>query len=48
VRAIETWWRWMACLISPIPALVVGIFVFASRVQAERQGIAADRQVKRR
>lgn len=48
VRRIESWWRWMACVISPIPALIVGIFVFASRVQTERQGIAADRQVKRR
>jgi len=48
VRSIEAWWRWLACLISPIPALIVGIFVFASRVQTERQGIAADRQVKRR
>jgi ABC-2 type transport system permease protein len=48
VRSIEAWWRWLACLISPIPALIVGIFVFASRVQTERQGIAADRQVKQR
>lgn len=48
IRAIEGATQWAAILLPPIPALVLGIFVFAFRVKEERQGIVPDRLVSKK
>lgn len=48
IRRIESNIGWMAVWIPPIPALLLGLVVFASRVKAERQGIVPDRLVSRK
>lgn len=48
VRAIEKSRQALACILSPIPALIVGAFVFARRVSNERQGIVDERLVERK
>lgn len=45
VRGIENFIRRLAILIPPIPALLLGVFVFAIRAKGERQGIVPDRLV---
>ncbi len=40
--------RNMAILLTPIPALLLGIFVFVMRAKDERQGIIPDRLVGRK
>jgi ABC-2 type transport system permease protein len=45
VKGIEDVIRILAIAIPPIPALVLGIFVFAVRVNEERKGIVPDRLV---
>lgn len=47
VRSIEEGIRKLAIAIPPIPALVLGIFVFALRVTEERRGIVPDRLVNK-
>ncbi len=48
IRHVEGFARNLAIFLPPIPALILGIFVFASRVQGERQGIVPDRLVSRK
>lgn len=48
VRTIEQSRQALACILSPIPALIVGAFVFARRVSNERQGIVDERLVERK
>jgi len=48
IRKIESGIRWMAILFPPIPALLLGMYVFSKRVREERQGIVSDRMVPKR
>jgi ABC-2 type transport system permease protein len=48
IRSIENFGRILAIILPPIPALLLGIFVFAQRSQGERQGIIPDRLVGKR
>ncbi len=48
IRSVEGWYATLAVLLPPIPALLLGIFVFASRVREERQGIVPDRLVQKK
>lgn len=48
IRRIEDRIRFLAMLIPPIPALLLGIFVFSARVRDERQGINPDRLVAKK
>lgn len=48
VRSIEQSRQALACILSPIPALIVGAFVFARRVANERLGIVDERLVDKR
>src|SRR5262249_26859061 len=45
IRAVENVARTRAISPPPIPALILGIIVFAYRLQGERQGIVPDRLV---
>ncbi|MSR57944.1 MAG: ABC transporter permease [Planctomycetaceae bacterium] len=45
VRQIEDRYRWLAIALPPVPALLLGIFVFAVRARDERQGVIPDRLV---
>jgi ABC-2 type transport system permease protein len=45
VRQIEDRIRFLAIALPPVPALMLGIFVFAIRARDERQGIIPDRLV---
>lgn len=45
VRQIEDRIRFLAIALPPVPALMLGIFVFALRARDERQGIIPDRLV---
>lgn len=45
VRDVENSIRRLAILIPPVPALVLGIFIFALRAKGERQGVVPDRLV---
>ncbi|MBI3863406.1 MAG: Gldg family protein [Planctomycetia bacterium] len=48
IRYIEGRTRNLAILIPPIPPLLLGIFIFALRVQREREGIIPDRLVTKK
>ena len=48
VSQIEKSRQTLACLLSPIPALIVGAFVFARRVSNERMGIVDERLVDKK
>jgi ABC-2 type transport system permease protein len=48
IRTIEGSARWMAIILPPIPAMILGIFVLATRIKDERQGIIPDRLVSRK
>lgn len=48
VREVENFGRTLAIVLPPIPALILGIFVFAMRIKGERQGIVPDRLVSRK
>jgi ABC-2 type transport system permease protein len=48
IRRIETQIRLMAIGFPPVPALVLGLVVFAGRLRAERMGIVPDRLVGKR
>jgi ABC-2 type transport system permease protein len=48
IRDVESFWRILAILVPPIPALILGVFIFAMRIQSERQGIVPDRLVSRK
>ncbi len=48
IRTIEGSARWLAIILPPIPALLLGIFVLAVRIKDERQGIIPDRLVSRK
>lgn len=45
IRSIESFIRLLAILLPPVPALLLGIFVFAARARDERQGVIPDRLV---
>jgi ABC-2 type transport system permease protein len=45
IRAVEGFYQRWAIALSPIPALVLGVFFFVLRLQGERQGIVPDRLV---
>ncbi len=45
IRVIETNARTLAIILPPIPALILGLFVFGMRAKDERQGIVPDRLV---
>jgi ABC-2 type transport system permease protein len=48
IRTIEESSRWLAIILPPIPAFLLGIFVMAVRIKEERQGIIPDRLVSRK
>lgn len=48
IRTIENSIRLLAIVWPPVPALLLGIFVFAARVREERQGVLPDRLVKKK
>lgn len=48
IRVIETNARILAILLPPIPAFILGFFVYGMRVKDERQGIVPDRLVGRK
>jgi ABC-2 type transport system permease protein len=45
IRAVEGFYQRWAIILSPVPALVLGIIFFMLRLQGERQGIIPDRMV---
>jgi ABC-2 type transport system permease protein len=45
IRSVENFGRNLAIILPPIPALILGMFVFAYRLKGERQGIFPDRLV---
>jgi len=47
VQAVELQYQIMAVLLPPIPALLIGLWVFLRRLEDERRGISADRLVSR-
>ena len=47
IRAYEDWIRWWCILLPPIPAVVLGVIVLSSRINAEYRNVEADRLVKR-
>lgn len=47
IRAYEDWIRWWCILLPPIPAIVLGVIVLSSRINAEYRNVEADRLVKR-
>ena len=47
IRAKEDWIRWWCILLPPIPAIVLGVIVLSSRINAEYRNVEADRLVKR-
>ncbi len=47
VRKIENRIRWIAVLIPPIPALLLGLYVLLSRLANERRNISSDRLIHR-
>jgi ABC-2 type transport system permease protein len=48
IRAVEGFARNLAIILPPIPAVILGIFVFAARRQGERQGVTPDRLISRK
>lgn len=48
IRVIEDFAGVLAIVLPPIPALILGIFVLAMRLQGERQGIVPDRLVSKK
>jgi ABC-2 type transport system permease protein len=48
IRRIEDGIRLFAILLPPVPALLLGMFVFATRVRDERQGIVRDRMISKK
>jgi ABC-2 type transport system permease protein len=48
IRDVEGFAQNLAMFLPPIPALILGIFVFAKRAQGERQGVIPDRLVSRK
>ncbi|HLJ11127.1 MAG TPA: hypothetical protein VKU82_08060, partial [Planctomycetaceae bacterium] len=48
VRSIEDGAWMLAVAVPPIPALILGIFVYAYRIKSEREGIVPDRLVARK
>ncbi|TXT21942.1 MAG: ABC transporter, partial [Planctomycetota bacterium] len=46
IRAYEDWIRWWCILLPPIPAVVLGVIVLSSRINAEYRNVEADRLVK--
>ena len=48
VRVIENRTQKMAILLPPIPAILLGIFIYSFRVQRERKGIVPDRLVHKK
>ena len=47
IRAYEDRIRWWCLLLPPLPAIVLGIIVLSSRINAEYRNVEADRLVKR-
>ena len=47
IRAYEDWIRWWCILLPPLPAIVLGVIVLSSRINAEYRNVEADRLVKR-
>ncbi|MFM9966583.1 MAG: Gldg family protein [Planctomycetaceae bacterium] len=47
IRAYEDQIRWRSILFPPIPALILGIIVLSTRINAEYRNVEADRLVKR-
>ena len=47
VRATERYYQWISAVIPPIPAVVLGLVVFAGSLYNERRDISTDRLVKR-
>lgn len=47
IRAKEDWIRWWCILLPPLPAIVLGVIVLSSRINAEYRNVEADRLVKR-
>ena len=47
IRAYEDWIRWWCILLPPIPAIVLGVIVLSTRINAEYRNVEADRLVKR-
>lgn len=45
IRSIEDFAGFLAIILPPIPAFILGIFMYAVRLQGERQGIVPDRLV---
>jgi ABC-2 type transport system permease protein len=48
IRDVEGFAQNLAMFLPPIPALILGIFVFAKRAQGERQGVIPDRLISRK
>jgi ABC-2 type transport system permease protein len=48
IREVEGFAQILAMFLPPIPALILGIFVFGKRVQGERQGVIPDRLISRK
>ena len=48
IREVEGFAQNLAMFLPPIPALILGIFVFARRSQGERQGVIPDRLISRK
>ena len=47
IRAYEDRIRWWCLLLPPLPAIVLGVIVLSSRINAEYRNVEADRLVKR-
>ncbi len=47
IRAYEDQIRWWCIVLPPIPAVILGIIVLSSRINAEYRNVEADRLVKR-
>ena len=47
IRAYEDQIRWWCIFLPPIPAVILGIIVLSSRINAEHRNVEADRLVKR-
>jgi len=47
IRAYEDQIRWWCIILPPIPAVILGIIVLSSRINAEYRNVEADRLVKR-
>lgn len=47
IRAYEDRIRWWCLLLPPIPAIVLGVIVLSSRINAEYRNVESDRLVKR-